>query len=584
MNKLLLIAFFFCSAIAFGQGAASPDLAWDNGTPNGFWFEMDVDSDGSAWVSKDPSSKLIELNNIAVGYIENAALVSAHDQLTYDEGWFNWSFGAGYVIDDNFSYFGYEEWFVIKVPSSGNLKITLDISDNLVDDTKTATSFQWYEFDVNPAEIGIAEYPINLATGIKGWTEWSVDDDFMEFDISTEITKKYVLIRIGNNSAWDGTEIGGGPFITSYKIKVSTNNNRCQNSLHFPVNTVPFGSTTDNTVKDLLDNSDEISVSYYSNNKHLTIEGDDDLSLGNGSPGLWFEVTDIVDPLFVATCGTGFDAQLLVFREGCPISETGSGRIIGAEDQNFNTDLNGIAAERTICTDAPNNYDLPVLNLVDPATTYSTTSLYIYLFGDGVMGLFDLYVINGLSGILPVEWLVFEGYSNNSFNQLIWSTASEDQNDYFIIEKSADGENYSELGRIEGAGNSAFENSYSLIDRTPFYLTYYRVSQVDFNGTTSSGPQIVVKNESIFFQCSILNQPISNGLLQISIIAAEEMDVELSILSLGGQELIKVKYSLVENENNINVSINSLTNGVYILTINTTNRQITKKIIVQSLN
>ncbi|MBL0100800.1 MAG: T9SS type A sorting domain-containing protein [Saprospiraceae bacterium] len=66
------------------------------------------------------------------------------------------------------------------------------------------------------------------------------------------------------------------------------------------------------------------------------------------------------------------------------------------------------------------------------------------------------------------------------------STASETNNDYFNIERSADARNFETIGEIKGAGNSSKELSYEYIDEKPMTgLNYYRIKQTDFDGRFS---------------------------------------------------------------------------------------------------
>lgn len=66
---------------------------------------------------------------------------------------------------------------------------------------------------------------------------------------------------------------------------------------------------------------------------------------------------------------------------------------------------------------------------------------------------------------------------------LLWETASELNNDYFLLERSWDGMQYEQLGRIKGAGTTSESSKYSFTDDAPFLGTsYYRLTQNDFNG------------------------------------------------------------------------------------------------------
>lgn len=86
--------------------------------------------------------------------------------------------------------------------------------------------------------------------------------------------------------------------------------------------------------------------------------------------------------------------------------------------------------------------------------------------------------------ILPIELTSFSGKnvgSNN--NTLVWSTATEKNNDYFSIERSNNGVDFVNVGTKNGAGNSNQEISYFLIDSDyRNEINYYRLKQVDFDG------------------------------------------------------------------------------------------------------
>ena len=85
---------------------------------------------------------------------------------------------------------------------------------------------------------------------------------------------------------------------------------------------------------------------------------------------------------------------------------------------------------------------------------------------------------------MPVQLLSFTGKGlENGVNRLAWSTASEINNDYYVIEKSIDGEHFEVVNRQSGAGSSLTQNDYIEFDRAITAKPYYRLKQVDFNGS-----------------------------------------------------------------------------------------------------
>jgi hypothetical protein len=100
------------------------------------------------------------------------------------------------------------------------------------------------------------------------------------------------------------------------------------------------------------------------------------------------------------------------------------------------------------------------------------------------------------SGPLPVELTRFVAKGRGVDAQLTWATASERDAAYFAVERSLDGgATYSEVGRRTAAGTTSTPREYALTDngigRTS-RTVYYRLRQVDFDGTTDySAVQVV---------------------------------------------------------------------------------------------
>lgn len=84
------------------------------------------------------------------------------------------------------------------------------------------------------------------------------------------------------------------------------------------------------------------------------------------------------------------------------------------------------------------------------------------------------------SSTLPVEWLSFDGNHYENGIQLKWATASEKNNDYFEIQKSANGKDFEVIGIVNGMKNSVLEQRYDFFDENPYISSnYYRLKQVD---------------------------------------------------------------------------------------------------------
>lgn len=96
---------------------------------------------------------------------------------------------------------------------------------------------------------------------------------------------------------------------------------------------------------------------------------------------------------------------------------------------------------------------------------------------------FSEFTAAGDGSPLPVELLNFSADVAGNTVVLNWTTASEINNDYFTVERSADALNFTAIGTVDGAGNSSLTRNYQLIDANPLPgVSYYRLRQTDFNG------------------------------------------------------------------------------------------------------
>lgn len=96
---------------------------------------------------------------------------------------------------------------------------------------------------------------------------------------------------------------------------------------------------------------------------------------------------------------------------------------------------------------------------------------------------------------LPVELISFDGYKEEGKNILTWSTASEQNNDYFLLERSSDGTVWQYVSKINSIGNGQEVNKYVYYD----YMNsaYYRLYQYDIDGSASYlGIVALISNET----------------------------------------------------------------------------------------
>jgi hypothetical protein len=98
--------------------------------------------------------------------------------------------------------------------------------------------------------------------------------------------------------------------------------------------------------------------------------------------------------------------------------------------------------------------------------------------------------------VLPIVLTSFSAKVLDNEVQLKWTTATETNNNYFKIERISNSGHTELLGEIKGAGNSNEPLQYLMSDISPLNgIAYYRLSQTDFNGKTSTFAPIAVNKE-----------------------------------------------------------------------------------------
>jgi hypothetical protein len=89
---------------------------------------------------------------------------------------------------------------------------------------------------------------------------------------------------------------------------------------------------------------------------------------------------------------------------------------------------------------------------------------------------------------LPVTLTNFAAISYDTYTKLTWTTQTESNNSYFVVERSEDGLNFTEAARI-----AFYTCSKSVDTPKPKKTVYYRIKQVDKDGKTTTYNVVTVK-------------------------------------------------------------------------------------------
>ncbi len=209
---------------------------------------------------------------------------------------------------------------------------------------------------------------------------------------------------------------------------------------------------------------------------------------------------------------------------------------------------------------------------------------------------FNLALLNGFftfgvgpAGVgnnpLPIELISFTARKESHQVVLEWTTATEINNDYFSIERSANGVDFYVIGHLNGSGNSNRLINYSYIDISPLSgNNYYRLKQTDYDGTFSYSEIVVVNHhEEFLLTINIFPNPVKDGILNIGLTGFDiGQEYEINLIELSGRVVKSEKYSACEDGymNHSFYDMNNFKKGIYLLVIQSKNLRITEKVVI----
>ena len=118
-----------------------------------------------------------------------------------------------------------------------------------------------------------------------------------------------------------------------------------------------------------------------------------------------------------------------------------------------------------------------------------------------------------VAGALPVNLVDFTGRLVAGDVVLDWSTSTEVANDYFSVERSTDGTSFVELDKVPGSGTTNSDQSYRYVDTDlpGGKHLYYRLRQVDLDGTSDLSPIVTIWTPTDGQQPSVFPNPAQQG-------------------------------------------------------------------------
>ncbi|MEO7209322.1 MAG: T9SS type A sorting domain-containing protein, partial [Chitinophagaceae bacterium] len=180
--------------------------------------------------------------------------------------------------------------------------------------------------------------------------------------------------------------------------------------------------------------------------------------------------------------------------------------------------------------------------------------------------------------ILPVTFINFDGVIQNGKALLSWSTANEINNKGFEVQKSTNGQTFTDLGFVAGHNNSSTVNNYNYTDaKVVSGANYYRLKQIDNNGNFDYSS--VIKLDYAAFDWNILGNPVSgNSWIQLQLDKSSEVSIQ--IVSMNGNIIQTInKGNLSAGTFSIPINLSGKSAGLYVVRLMVDGQPYSKKIV-----
>lgn len=219
----------------------------------------------------------------------------------------------------------------------------------------------------------------------------------------------------------------------------------------------------------------------------------------------------------------------------------------------------------------PNTFHEAWLRIYDPA---------IRDLNNGTQSLYEWFLTQAVS-ILPVTLTRFSATVRGNTVDLTWSTSSESNSSHFVVERSSNGRDYKEIGRVQSNGNSSVTRNYSFRDEAPLTgHNYYRLKMVDKDASFEySGVEKISLNSSNTEFTFGPNPVKSNA--QIRITGLQKTKLNVAIRDLSGKQIRSFSYAKTAFVFTQDLDLSSLPAGQYIMTITGDDIRFNQRIIKQ---
>jgi len=185
--------------------------------------------------------------------------------------------------------------------------------------------------------------------------------------------------------------------------------------------------------------------------------------------------------------------------------------------------------------------------------------------------------------VLPTRLSSFTAVNNNYNIKLQWQTQFEQNCKHYIIQRSTDGVNFTNIATVNSSGNSSVPLHYNYTDALPTTLqtvstVFYRLQSVDLDGRFFNSEVVAINLSKKDIQLLVFPNPVKD-ILQVQMNNAAAGKVALVITDATGRQLVQKENELPQGTNTIPVNVSMLPAGTYTIKLLTASESFIKQFI-----
>ena len=168
--------------------------------------------------------------------------------------------------------------------------------------------------------------------------------------------------------------------------------------------------------------------------------------------------------------------------------------------------------------------------------------------------------------LLSVKWLYFDGTAYTGYNMLNWATANEVNNYFFDVQRSKNGVDFENIGRVNGSGTTNETKTYTYKDATPIAgMNIYRLRQIDFDGKFSTSNSVSLYNKIDKFKMLDAYPNPTKLDINVKLFAPTQGNAQIVVRDVAGKVVYTHNQMTAAGVNLLTIDASNFAEGMYMI-------------------